>query len=69
MVKAKLRRDAMAILRAALAAVEAGNAVRAAWRTVASTINPENYDRVFLVAAGKAAVEMAAAVQKLSAHA
>jgi glycerate 2-kinase len=65
MLKARLRRDAMVILRAALGAVEAGNAVRRAWHTAASTIKPENYDRVFLIAAGKAAVEMAAAVERL----
>ena len=66
MSSSKLRRDALAIFQAALAEVEAGAAVRSAWRNIRKTIKLQDYDRVYLVAAGKAAVEMAATVQQLA---
>jgi hydroxypyruvate reductase len=65
MSTARLRGDAMSILRTALKAVEAGNAVRAAWPAASRAYKPGDFDRVFLIAAGKAAVEMAAAVEDL----
>ena len=59
-----LRRDALSIFRAALDASEAGNAVRRSWRKAAAGIQWKAFDRVFLIAAGKAAVPMAAAVEQ-----
>jgi glycerate 2-kinase len=68
----KLRRDALSILRAALTAASAGNAVRRhlsidADRLTAGKVRLplKNFDRVFLIGAGKAAVQMAAVVKKI----
>jgi glycerate 2-kinase len=67
-----LRRDAKAIFRAALAAADAGNAVRAHLSLRRGILKVGNhrfplqsFDRVFLIAVGKAAVEMAAAVETI----
>ncbi len=64
-----LRRHGMAILRAAIAAADAGNAVRrhltvrgGVLRAGGVRVALKDFDRVFLIAAGKAALEMAAAV-------
>jgi glycerate 2-kinase len=70
----KLKRDAFWILRKALEAADAGNAVRrylapgkgmGAAGGDAFRLEPENYDRIFLIAAGKAAVPMAQAVEEI----
>ncbi len=68
----QLRRDALAIFKAALSAADAGNAVRKYLAVRAGHLNAgslrlplKDFDRVFLVAAGKAAVEMAIAVEKV----
>jgi glycerate 2-kinase len=68
----RLRRDALSIFRAALEAADAANAVRAHFtiergqlRARAARIPLKDVDRIFLVAAGKAAVEMAAAAGKV----
>jgi glycerate 2-kinase len=70
--KTSLRRDAKAIFRAALAAAHAGNAVRAHLSVRGGVLKAGNhrfplqaFDRVFLIAVGKAAVEMAAAVETI----
>jgi glycerate 2-kinase len=56
-----LRRDAHAIFRAALDAADAGNAVRKYLRR--APLHLDHFDRIYLVAVGKAAVPMAAAVE------
>ncbi|MBV9761296.1 MAG: glycerate kinase [Acidobacteriaceae bacterium] len=68
----KLRRDALAIFRAALHAAEAGNAVRrhlsisrGRLKVNRVSLPLKAFDRVFLVAVGKAAVEMGAAVHSI----
>ncbi len=70
----KLKRDALLILGKALQAAEAGNAVRrylirgAEAELPASGVfrfDAKSYDRVFLVAAGKAAVPMARAIEEI----
>lgn len=68
----KLRRDALRIFRAALAAAEAGNAVRRhltvlrdGLRVDGISLPLEEFDRVFLIGAGKASVEMATAVEAM----
>lgn len=65
----KLRRDALAIFRAALRAADAGNAVRnhlqlsgGELRVGKTCLALKNFDRVFLIAVGKAAVAMAKTV-------
>ncbi len=65
----QMRRDAAAIFSAGLAAVHAGNAVRDHLSIRSGILKVgdkrfplDNYHRVFLIAAGKAAVPMAAAV-------
>jgi glycerate 2-kinase len=67
-----LRRDALAILRTGLNAVDAGNAVRrhlslsqGRLRAATTAIALNEFDRVFLVAAGKAAVPMASAASEV----
>jgi glycerate 2-kinase len=60
-----LRRDALTIFRAALSAADAGNAVRNAWHASTRLADSRKFDRVFLLAAGKAATTMAATVRKL----
>lgn len=69
----RLRRDALRVFRAAVQAAEAGNAVRrhlaiARGRLKADGVSLalKNFDRVFLVAAGKAAAEMAGAVEAIA---
>lgn len=71
-VQRGLRRDALAILKAALQAADAGNAVRrhlsvsrGRLRAGATSISLEDFNRVFLIAAGKAASQMAAAVRQV----
>jgi glycerate 2-kinase len=66
----KLRRDALRIFRAALAAAEAGGAVQrhlsaglGQLRIDGVRLPLTDFDRIFLIGAGKAAVEMAAAVE------
>lgn len=68
----ELRRNAIRIFRAALAAAEAGSAVhrhlsivRGWFRANGVRLPVEDFDRVFLIAAGKASVEMAAAVEAI----
>lgn len=65
-----LRRDALAILKAALIAADAGTAVRrhlsisgGRLRAGPVSIPLKEFDRVFLIGAGKAATQMAAAVR------
>src|SRR6185312_10298082 len=67
-----LRRDAKSIFQAALEAAHAGNAVRAHLSLSGGTLKAgshrfplEDFDRIFLISIGKAAVEMAAAVQSV----
>jgi len=67
-----LRRDANSIFQAALDAAHAGNAVRAHLSLSGGTLKAgthrfplEAFDRIFLISIGKAAVEMAAAVQSV----
>lgn len=67
-----LRHAALKILRAALAASDAGNAVRKHLRVDSGHIKAENvrlplgdFDRIFLVAVGKASVEMGAVLEKI----
>ncbi|MGA8028982.1 MAG: glycerate kinase [Bryobacteraceae bacterium] len=62
-VDRKLRRDAMAIFRAALAAADAGQAVRNHFSIRSAHLR--DFDRIFLIAAGKAAAPMAAAIEKI----
>lgn len=60
---AKLRKDALEIFGAALAAADAGEAVR---RHISADRDwLSRFDRVFLVSIGKAAVRMAAAVEEM----
>ncbi|HEY3458139.1 MAG TPA: glycerate kinase [Bryobacteraceae bacterium] len=68
-----LRRDAKKIFQAALDAAHAGNAVRAHLSLSGGTLKAgphrfplEAFDRIFLISIGKAAVEMAAAVQSVA---
>lgn len=68
----KLQRDAIKIFRAALAAAEAGGAVqrhlsagRGHLRVDGVRLPLKDFDRIFLIGAGKAAVEMAAAVEAI----
>jgi glycerate 2-kinase len=68
----RLRRDAIEIFRAALAAANAGNAVRKHLSVQSHSIKAgtvrlplRNLDRIFLIAAGKAAVQMAAMVEEI----
>ncbi len=70
--EAKLRRDALAILRAALDAVDAGTAVRSHLRVdsrylAAGSIRLplRDFDRIFLIAAGKAAAPMCASAERI----
>ncbi|HEY7304843.1 MAG TPA: glycerate kinase [Bryobacteraceae bacterium] len=67
-----MRGDALAILKAALRAGDAGNAVRQHFSLSASQLRAgttaialNEFDRVFLVAAGKAAVPMASAASQV----
>jgi glycerate 2-kinase len=69
----KLRRDALKIFGTALRAAEAGNAVRRRLAISRGQLKADRvslplkeFDRVFLVAAGKAAEEMAAAVETIT---
>ncbi|HEY2343890.1 MAG TPA: glycerate kinase [Chthoniobacteraceae bacterium] len=71
-INLNLRRDAKTIFRAALEAAHAGNAVRAHLSLRGGVLKAGNYrfplqafDRVFLIAIGKAAIEMAAAVETI----
>jgi glycerate 2-kinase len=59
----KLRRDAKEIFAAALLAADAGHAVRSAFAKIKLPL--KDFDRVFLLAAGKAGVAMAAAVERI----
>lgn len=68
--KTRLRSDAKAIFQAALSAAHAGNAVRAhlslsngILKAGAQRFSLRTFDRIFLISIGKAAVEMAAAVE------
>ena len=68
----RLRRDALSILQTALDAADAGNAVRGhlairANHLIAGSaqIPLENFDRIFLIAVGKAAVSMTVATQEI----
>jgi glycerate 2-kinase len=68
----RLRRDAIEIFRAALAAANAGNAVRKHLSVQSNSIKAgtvrlplRNINRMFLVGAGKAAVQMAASVEEI----
>jgi len=68
----RLRRDALAILRAALEAADAGNAVQRHFslskgylRAGATRLALKEFDRVFLIGAGKAAVQMASAASRV----
>ncbi len=70
--EAQLRRDALSIFGAAVEAAEAGNAVRNHLALHAKHIQArgvrlgaKDFDRVFLVAAGKAAVPMALAIEEI----
>jgi hydroxypyruvate reductase len=70
--KTSLRRHAERIFRAALDAAHAGNAVRAHLSLRGGVLKAANrhfslqaFDRVFLIAVGKAAVEMAGAVEDI----
>jgi hydroxypyruvate reductase len=70
--KTSLRRDAERIFRAGLDAAHAGNAVRAHLSLRGGVLKARNrrfflqaFDRVFLIAVGKAAVEMAGAVEDI----
>lgn len=67
-----LRRDALAILRAALQAADAGNAVRrhlsvsrSRLRAGTTSISLKEFNRVFLIAAGKAATQMTTAARQI----
>ncbi|MGH9697028.1 MAG: glycerate kinase type-2 family protein, partial [Bryobacteraceae bacterium] len=71
--KTSLRRDAKIIFEAALAAAHAGNAVRAHLSVRGGVLKAgghrlplQAFDRIFLIAVGKAAVEMAAAVEAIA---
>ena len=57
-----IRRDARTILKAALGAADAGNAVRKRLPLLSREVHTKNFHRVFLIAAGKAAPQMAEAV-------
>lgn len=69
----KLRRDALDIFRSAVAAVDAGDAVHRHLAMRGNVLRAgndvplslEQFDRVFVIAAGKAALAMASAVQKI----
>ncbi len=68
----KLRRDAIAIFRAAVAAADSGNAVRkhlsisARYLTAGTIRLPlKNFDSILAIAIGKAAVAMAAAIEEI----
>ncbi len=70
--KTRLRSDAKAIFQAALSAAHAGNAVRAhlslsngILKAGAQRFSLRAFDRIFLISIGKAAVEMAAAVEAI----
>lgn len=70
-IERKLRRDSLAIFRAAIDAANAGNAVRrhlsirgAHLIAGAVKLRLADFDRVFVIAAGKAAVEMAQAIEE-----
>ena len=70
--KTRLRSDAKAIFQAALSAAHAGNAVRAhlslsggILKAGAHRFPLRAFDRIFLISIGKAAVEMAAAVEAI----
>lgn len=56
-----LRRDALSIFRAALDAADAGNAVRRALPAISRKLGAKHFNRVFLLAVGKAALPMAEA--------
>ena len=71
-MRSSLRRDAKTIFQAALDAAHAGNAVRAHLSLRGGILKAGNhrfplqaFDRVFLIGVGKAAVEMAAAVETI----
>jgi hydroxypyruvate reductase len=68
----RLRRDAIGIFRAALAAADAGSAVRKHLSVQSGYIEAgnvrlplRNVDRIFLIGAGKASVQMAAAAEEI----
>ncbi|MFL6350401.1 MAG: glycerate kinase [Bryobacteraceae bacterium] len=68
----RLRRHAVEIFRAALEAADAGNAVRRHFSLQSRSINAgtarlplKNIDRIFLIGAGKAVVQMAATVEEI----
>ncbi len=61
-IERKLRQDARKILAAALLAADAGHAVETALANI--KVSFENFDRVFLLAIGKASTAMASAVKK-----
>ena len=70
--KTRLRSDAKAIFQAALSAAHAGNAVRAHLSLSNSILKAGShrfplraFDRIFLISIGKAAVEMAAAIEAI----
>lgn len=57
-----MRDDALTIFRAILAAADAGEAIRRSWAGATRDVSPSSFERIFLIAAGKAACTMAAAV-------
>ena len=68
----RLRRDAIEIFRAALAAADAGNAVRKHLSLQSGYIKAgalrlplKNFDRIFLIAVGKAALQMAGMAEEI----
>ena len=70
--QSRLRRDALAILEAALKAADAGNAVRRHLSVSGSRLKAgpvsiplKEFDRVFLIGAGKASAQMAAAARQV----
>jgi hydroxypyruvate reductase len=58
----KLQRDAQAIFKAALSAADASEAVK---RHLTDALPSRSFNRTFLIAVGKAAIPMAAAVQRI----
>ena len=71
--EAQLRQHALAIFRASLKAADAHQAVRSVltgsrdhWQAATLRLPHRQYDRVFLIAAGKAAVPMAHAIEEIT---
>ncbi len=75
-LRSRLRRDALAILKAALIAADAGNTIRRhlsishhSLRVGSAAFPLKEFDRVFLIGAGKAATPMSAAARQVLGHA